>query len=134
MKFANDFQADRAAPCSLHHVLGRLRVRSSRSLAEPCEGSLGPERGGGGHLSPRCPQTLRVLRKHHTCYFPLIFAAENVRLERDTGLTGADPRLSSLNLRGLRGRGQNCFVESEKSKLGSFESSPPVDSDKATHR
>jgi hypothetical protein len=35
------------------NTLTNLGVRSARSLAEPCAGSVEHERGGGGHFSPR---------------------------------------------------------------------------------
>ena|SRR5258708_4002212 len=40
-------------------------------------------------------------------------------------VTGEDSQLSSLNLRGLRGRGQNCFVDPEKPGWG-VPNLPPV--------
>ncbi len=71
----------------LLHV-GRLRVRSARSLAQPCEGLVEHERGGGGHFSPRHPEGSRCFASTALRLSPLIFSGRQPAAGAGNRVTG----------------------------------------------
>jgi hypothetical protein len=76
------------------------------------------------------PLLSQVILERSRCFasiafdLPLFFTAADLRAERQTQSRGEDSRLSSFDLRQVRGRGQNCFVKPEKPSWGATNPSP----------
>src|ERR1700734_2171054 len=107
MKSAKDILEPSAAhyPC---YFSGGLRVRPARSLAESREGSVGHERGGGGHLSPRRPSMNQVLSQAPTLKFaPLIFSADKAGAAKQ-GHGGGFTAFQLLISKGCGGEGKTA--------------------------
>ncbi len=109
MRAANDFPLPGGAQYVAHHAVS-LGSAFGRNTSRVSRGSLDHERGGGGHLFPRFRVLQSVSQAPHLGVCRSFLEPSTCGQSGQTGSQGEDSRLSSLDLKQLRGRGQNCFV------------------------